>query len=536
MTATIDSAAHVLKQCAHDRLEAIKRLAFVETVSGKVVALGKAETVAPDAAGSVTRGLRPEQVEVIRALETHQNVLVLKARQLGVTTVVLAWLFLQALFSRDAYNVLSLAHDEEGMRRMNSMLSLFLEQLLKLGFPIPTGDWNTELVTVGRSALRQRMAGSRGQGRGFTFQALHATEVGFWPRGSSATGKKATDAHGADDDAWAAVNSTIHEQEHVRVVVESTAESPVGVFHRLVKTARTSDEWKFLFFAWFTYPAYRRKLPMGWEATDDETELAELYGLDEEQLAWRRYMIIDKGFGLERFRREYPTTWEEPFLLAEGMWHNTENLNRMLAGIPTTALNQKDGLRVYMQPEPGRMYYIGADPSGGVGRDEAAFVVLRDDWSTVAVFSHSRVGPLQFANVVAEVAALYNRARVLTEKNNYGAAVLKRLRDLGANLWVDLSGKDWWTDTQNKLQLASFCREQVDDGYVELLDPLLISQMMTIREQRVGVVGADPGSHDDLWWCLCLALWNARLAVAKGVSIPVRQRVAKLAQRRREFA
>ena len=77
-------------------------------------------------------------------------------------------------------------------------------------------------------------------------------------------------------------------------------------------------------FAWFEMPDYRKPVPPGFEITEDELELKAKYGLDDEQLQWRRYTIRnDCGGDSRQFEQEYPSEPDEAFLLSgEGVFDN----------------------------------------------------------------------------------------------------------------------------------------------------------------------------------------------------------------------
>lgn len=64
-------------------------------------------------------------------------------------------------------------------------------------------------------------------------------------------------------------------------------------------------------------PDYRKPIPPGFELTEDELELKAKYGLDDEQLQWRRYTIRnDCGGDSRQFEQEYPSEPDEAFLLS----------------------------------------------------------------------------------------------------------------------------------------------------------------------------------------------------------------------------
>lgn len=453
------------------------------------------------------RNLRQEQWEILEALVFWRNVLILKPRQIGASTIVCAYLFWRSLFAEEAFNWLILTHEAKAVMRMNQMLRTYLHGTPKAWRPSGLDPDNMSHIGFphNQSEFLGLMAGGRSQGRGFSFQGVWATEMGLWPRGSSAV-----QGEGVDEAVWSSVQSTLGDGEHTRKIVESTANGPGGVFHKQTQTARESSEWRFLFFAWSSFAEYAIDPPKDWERTQEEHELAVLHGLDDRQLAWRRRKIVDEGYGLERFRREYPLTWEEPFLLAGGYFFDLERLNSMLASMPAAQLNQEAELTVYERFDPKRRYYIGGDVGAGVGGDESVWQVVRDDFAQVAVYASRHRQPKEFAEIGARLSIQYGKCPIMTESNSYGRAVIDRLDSLNANTWKDHRGNDWWTNPVTKAQVYDFLRFLVADDHTRIEDPATIHQMMRIREQRSGRLEADEGEFDDRADALALACWLGR--------------------------
>lgn len=459
-----------------------------------------------DGVATTLRRMTPEQRVVLEALVAFNNVCILKPRQIGCTTIVVAFMYWWSLFSANEFNWLTIAHEDKAAARVNQFLRNYWRTTPAAWRPTLKPD-NARLLgfTHNNSMFMQTMAGGRGQGKSYTFQGIHATEQGMWPRGSSAR-----EGSAVDEDIWASVLSTVARGPHTRRVVESTAYGPAGIYYKNVQTARESADWCFLFFAWFDFAEYQIEPPYDWERRDDEQELADLYDLNDGQLAWRRMKIEDENYGLERFRKDFPCNWQEPFLLSGGTWFNGEHLNQMLALIDRKWLNHTDDLAIFHEREHGRTYYMGGDPAGGTGGDEAVWIVLRDDAVVVARYASRKVGPIPFADIGVRLSTRYNRARILCESNAFGKATLRRLRQMHARIWTDPKGKDFWTDPRTKVMVYDYGRFCVDGDYVVILDPETIHQMMHVRQQRNGDIGGDEGYNDDRPMALMLAIWNAR--------------------------
>ena len=66
-----------------------------------------------------------------------------------------------------------------------------------------------------------------------------------------------------------------------------------------------------VFIPWYADPTYRETAPANFELTPEEEKLVEKYGLDNDQLQWRRKKIAQNG--LELTQQEYPAEPTEAF-------------------------------------------------------------------------------------------------------------------------------------------------------------------------------------------------------------------------------
>lgn len=497
-----------------------------------------------DETGAVRRlSIRAEQLEIVRTFKTRKKILILKPRQIGASTVINGCLFWKAYTSPDPIGTLCVAHEMGSVSRMNGMLRFFANSLPDAIRPRLRKD-NGRLLEFAHNGatFQQIMAGGRGSGKSYTYQNLHCTEQAYWPRGSASLGwgQRNSRAIAVDDMVWSSALSTLHKTADSHVIVESTPHGPSGRFYENVLIARESDEWAFLFFPWFQFHEYERDLPAKWEITDDEARLLTLYapqGMTVQHLAWRRYKIVDEGYGEELFRMDFPTTWDEPFLLTGETWFDTTLLEMMTAALPKARLSDHSDLCVYARYDPARLYFVGVDTSGGTGGDWAVACVIDDTFSQVARWHSKKKKPSQQGDEIAKLAAMFGRARILTEKNNHGEAVIERLRALGCNLWTDERGKDFYTQGgragSSKKVVYDTAARFVGSGWVQIEDPFTLTEMKHVREQPGGNIEADAPHHDDHADALVLALYNARRAYRGHANVDAVQRAADAAERER---
>lgn len=466
------------------------------------------------------------QVRTLQAILRWKQVIVVKPRQTGTTTITLAFFFWYLYTQMGALGALSLAHDEDLAKRLNDMLHVFGDSLPGMFKP----EWmvdNAEWLKLRHNGAQfvQRVAGGRGQGRGFTFQLLHATEMGSWPKGSAAAGKKAR----ADAAVWTSVLSTLHAGPHKHIIVESTGHGPTGLFYDLIRRKHSDDRWGVLFFPWYDYSIYEAPAREGLDPAKpldpfEERDLAEMLklGLDEatilRKLQWRRDKVSDTA--LEEFLQEYPGSWQDPFLVTGREWFDVLKLSQLATRLPEIHGEYVE----FEEPEEGREYFVGMDTSGGVKKDYAYISVLREDNVQVARWRCNTAKPHLQAKVLARICARFNGALALVEVNNYGKAVIRIAFTLGVRLWVDENGK--WFQTQrgragtSKDQLYDYAAEMLamvamdpwnpSSGLCTVRDPIVVDEAITLMEDETGNLCAPDGKNDDAIDGYALSLWCAR--------------------------
>jgi hypothetical protein len=461
---------------------------------------------------------RPEQVTMLDVLcrPAVKLVLIYKPRQIGASTLSCAHTLWRTYATGHAVRTLIAAHEDDATdslfsrtRHMYGGLPDFLQRKLHRSN-------RRELIFEDTQAgIRVLTAGGRGQGRSWTYNRLVAEELAFWPHAK---------------DTWASLTSTLHDGPFTQKVVISTADGPQGLFYEQVRSAQArqrlgaagDESTVFLFFRWMDHPTYRKLPPPTWEPTQAEYEYAQTHGLDRgatspeemHQLYWRHDKIYGlDGIGEARFRREYPATMEDGFMVFEGAWFDVDYLNTVLASLGAP---KKGELRIYREPKETETYVIGADPSWCTGGDDAVAQVLDRRGRQCATLSMNQGGELLFAERVADLSYAYNRARVLCEANKGGAGsvVVARLGEEGVPLWREVDqktgkAKDWITTGGRKEEAYSHARQMVNGDALTLRDVPTVQQLMLIRQDN-GRIQAPDSENDDMAMALVLAEWNRR--------------------------
>ena len=184
---------------------------------------------------------------------------------------------------------------------------------------------------------------------------------------------------------------------------------------------------------------------------------------------------------------------------------------------------------IWEYPNHSKDYVVAADVARGDGRDKSAFHVFEvESVRQVAEFKGD-VETKDFGNLLVAVANEFNGALLVVENANIGWAVLQQIMDRGySNLYYtqkDLQYVDELTQHTNKLNRLD--KKQVPGFTTSVKSrPLIISKMETyIREKEVVIQSertieelftfvwngmkaeAMQGYNDDLIMSLCIALW-----------------------------
>src|ERR1700722_2687618 len=199
---------------------------------------------------------------------------VLKARQVGITTYIAARLFVQTITQRGTMSM-QVTQDRESAEDIFRIVRRFWENLpdsMREGC-LRTSHRNTRQLVFPKLDSEYCLAsGEENAGRGRTIQNLHCSEVSRWGRKGSEALASLRAAGGPGGD----------------IVLESTPNGAGGLFydewHRAEETGYTRH-----FFPWWFDSAYVLEPgPDFAPLSEEEQELADHHGVKMGQIAWRR--------------------------------------------------------------------------------------------------------------------------------------------------------------------------------------------------------------------------------------------------------
>ena len=233
--------------------------------------------------------------------------IILKGRQQGMSTYA-EGRFLWKVTHNKGVRAFILTHDAESTNALFEMTERYYESLPQFVKP-SAGAANAKELHFDKldSGYKIGTAGNKAVGRGQTIQYFHGSEVGFWQNAAEHT---------------KGIMQAIPSGEGSEVILESTANGVGNYFHEQWKAAEKGlSEFLPIFVPWYWQDEYRRDAE-GLQLTDEEIELKTIYGLDNEQLSWRRNKVFelatDGNDGEISFKQEYPMNAAEAFQVTGG--------------------------------------------------------------------------------------------------------------------------------------------------------------------------------------------------------------------------
>lgn len=434
--------------------------------------------------------LRANAVQRAYELRRGRENIVLKARQMGMSTWVAGRMLLKTLLVPGT-TTLMVAHTRDAAEGLFATVARMWENLpTEMRAAVAQrGRSNVGQMTfpVVDSEIRVASAAEPNAGRGMSLTNLHCSEVSRWMGDAAETlaGLRAALVPGGE------------------LVMESTPNGAYGCFYAQWMQAK-DDGVERHFFPWWMEPGYVATAATA--LTAEELEL----GLTAEQIGFRRGLA--KRFGALR-AQEFAEDAAACFLASGCCFFEVEAVERRLAEVERPVTERRGGaLQVWLPAVEGRQYLIAADPAGGGSEgDYAALQVVdeRTGWQCAEL--QARMGPRQLAAAIGQLSREYNRARVVVERNNHGAAVLAFLEQEPEREQVPVvAGKDgqagWLTDAGSRPRMLQALSAVVSQRPERLKSERLLRECRSFVTDERGRAAAARGAHDDLVMSMAMAV------------------------------
>jgi hypothetical protein len=477
---------------------------------------------------------------------------ILKGRQEGITTICAALdLFWHYLFPGMQGTFAS--HNEEARDEFRATLTMYHDGLPRT-HRVPIVQNNRYFLSLkNRSKISMQIGGGskkkggKGRGKGLIF--MHATEVSSWE----------------DEESLASIMASLAQVNPNRLqIMESTARG-MNMFKDIWDDACEAITQKAIFIGWWRNDLYRKKKDSNeyrvyWDGQATAVEeqwiraIKAMYDfdIDDEQIAWWRWMIAEEIHDEDYMMQEYPPTEDYAFILSGKNFFSLSKVKELKDQIEQeeppeywrfsfgedflqTTLDRSSEkmsqLAVWEEPSDDGFYVIGCDPAYGSASwaDRSVVEVYRcyaDRYEQVAEFCTAEITTYKFAWVICVLAGYYKNSMVNVEVNGPGEAVIgeidnlrrqasmcgstpygKSLKQAVGHMRYFLYKKldspfggavyHWKTSQDSKDRAMNAFRDLVERGHGVIHSKTLCDEMKIIVRETDGFLGASGRGKDD---------------------------------------
>ena len=435
--------------------------------------------------GRIKFELRDAQRETIEIWLSTRYSIVLKARQIGFSTLASAYSFWLAFFWPDRFIVMLSRTEREAAKLLQKskygykMLPVWMRQ----HGPELLSDNQLKIVFSNESAVESLPSGND-PARGESVFLVIIDEMAFLPNPS---------------EAWASIEPIA--DVGGRVICLSTANGEGNIFHELwVGSQTNTNRFTGIFFPWSAgdrddewYKAKKRDLP--------DWQLAQEYPSDPDEAFIRSGRPV---FDLEALRAYEPAEPNRGYLHkipGKGMYEFREDGGE---------------LSVWEFPERGQVYVMGADVAEGLGHgDYSTAHIINVETGMVAAHWHGHVdADIYGEEVLHALGWWYNHCLIGVESNNHGLTTLKglqrvgyknmfRQRRLGQRNPTISESLGWRTTSVSKPLAIDELNGNMRDGAIEIMCKATIAELRTFIREQNGKMHGSP--HDDRVMSLAIA-------------------------------
>lgn len=417
----------------------------------------------------------PFQDDCVKDFNDHRFNIVLKSRQLGLSTLAAAYAVWQACFYKEK-NILiiatKLAVAQNFIRKVKTYIKSMPHWLL---IPQITAN-NKQQVEFSNGSQIKAVPTSEDAGRSEALSLLIVDEAAFVRN---------------FDELWMGLYPTL--STGGRAILLSTPNGVGGQYHELyVKAERKENEFNAIKLMWDVHP----------ERGDDWFQ-QETKNMSKKQVA--QELLCDFSSS------------GDTFLTADTL----EKL-RILTKSPIEKSGPGNSVWYWEYPLEGINYFVSADVARGDSGDYSTFHVINTKTLSVAAEFKDKIPPDHFATLLYDIARRYNKATVCPESNAYGFTVLSKLSDLGyKNIYFSsekekykyLYGGDasigkagFVTSKESREKILAGFEEALRNGRLKTYSTRLVSELKTFVWNGKKV-GAMKGYNDDLVMSLAIGCW-----------------------------
>lgn len=417
--------------------------------------------------------LWPQQAQALATFSSQQLTIVLKARQLGLTWLVLAYALYVMLF-RPAKTVLLFSRrDDEAMYLLDRLRGMYKR--------LP--EWSKARAITKNSAHEWELS------NGSIAYAFPTTA------GDSYTASLAI-VDEADlvpdlDKLMNAVKPTIDGGGQMILLSRADKTNPGSTFKRMYRAARQNESpWTPVFLPWYTRPERTQE----WYEQQKRDILARTESLDD---LYQQYPSTEaEALAARSLDKRLPTEWLEKCF---------QRVQPSSTGLTLPFLT------TYLDPQPNLRYAIGVDPAeGNPTSDDSSLSLVNAVTLEECALLAGRIQPSIMGQYALQLSKSYNNAPILVERNNHGHAVINEILhlDADAKLKTGWDGRvGWMSSSRGKALMYNTGADALREGMVLIHSDSVRMQLESIEGSTLR---APEGLHDDRATSFMLAILAAQ--------------------------
>jgi hypothetical protein len=341
-----------------------------------------------------------EKIEAQKKEKGYVRAIIVKGRQQGCSTYVAGRFFWQVIHNK-GLRAFILTHRDDATDNLFKMTQRYYQYLPDKIKPFVDRKSAKELsFTLLDSGYKVGTAATGSVGRSDTIQLFHGSEVAFWKS--------------ASEIASGIMQAIPRESE---IILESTAKEMGNFFHsQWLKAESGESDYIPIFIPFYWQEEYKDVLTEGFSLDEEETEIRDIYGLTNEQMAWRRRKIIELG-SLPLFKQEYPLTPTEAFQASctSGLIKNDLVIKA-----------RKDTYSVKYGP-----IIIGVDPSRNDGSGDRTAIICRQGRVAYDLNVFRTDDTMKIVGIINSMIKTHKPDIICIDVIGLGAGIVDRLRELG---------------------------------------------------------------------------------------------------------
>jgi len=418
--------------------------------------------------GKIPFHLYKFQEDALQQFQDYDRNIILKSRQLGISTLIAGYSLWTILFHNDK-NILVVAIDQTTSKNLVTKVRVMYENLpswLKL----KTTEDNKLSLRLSNGSQIKAVASTGTSGRSEALSLVIIDEAAF--------------VDGAEE-LWASLQQTL--STGGRAVLLSTPNGTGNFFHKMwVKAEAGENTFNTIRLPWQVHP--------------------------ERDQAWRDKQDVELGIRLaaQECDCDFSTSGNTVIMPDILQWYLQTSVQD-----PIEKRGFDNNIWVWERPSYTKDYIVTADVARGDGSDYSAFHVIDVETATQVAEYKGQLTTRDFGNMLVSVATEYNDALLVIENANVGWATIQQVLERGyKNLYYSYKENVFDTDTYLTKGYDVASKTDMVAGFTlsSKIRPLAISKLELYMREK-GCIIRSRRLMDEL---LVFVWKNARAEAAQG--------------------